>query len=77
MIRITSKAAGFRRAGIAHPAEPTSYTNDTFTDQQLALLKAEPMLVVEEIEDKPVDEEPAEKPAKKATGKTADSKGGE
>lgn len=53
MIRITSKAAGFRRAGIAHPAEPTDYANDTITEQQLALLKAEPMLVVELIQDNP------------------------
>lgn len=68
MIRITSKVSGFRRAGIAHPASPTDYANDAFTKQQLTQLKAEPMLVVEELDDKP---------ASKAAGKTAASKDGE
>ena len=68
MIRITSKRDGFRRAGIAHPATPTDYANEVFTKQQLAQLKAEPMLVVEEIEDKP---------ASKAAAKTTAPKDGE
>lgn len=46
MIRITSKVNGFRRAGLAHPAGPTDYPDDAFTEEQLALLTAEPMLVV-------------------------------
>jgi len=49
MIRITSKQAGFRRSGVAHPAEPTDYPDDRFTAKELNDLKAEPMLVVEEI----------------------------
>lgn len=53
MIRITAKREGFRRAGIAHPATPTEYPDSTFKPEQLALLKIEPMLVVEEVEDKP------------------------
>ncbi len=48
-LRITSKLAGFRRAGLAHPAEPTDYPAGTFTPEQIATLKGEPMLVVEEI----------------------------
>ena len=67
MIRITSKVEGFRRAGIAHPASPTDYANDAFTKQQLAQLKAEPMLVVEELDDKPADK-PASKAATKKDG---------
>lgn len=68
MIRITSKIAGFRRAGVAHPAEPTDYVNEAFTKAQLAQLKAEAMLVVEVIDDKPAD---------KAAGKTAAKKDSE
>jgi len=50
-IRITSKKANFRRCGVAHPAAPTDYPNDRFTKDQLAALKAEPTLVVQEIPD--------------------------
>ncbi|MBE2888951.1 HI1506-related protein [Geobacter anodireducens] len=58
MIRITSKQAGFRRCGVAHPAEPTDYPDDRFTAKDLAVLKAEPMLVVEEIAE---EKEPGQK----------------
>lgn len=61
MIRIRSKQHGFRRAGTAHPAEPTEWPDDHFTKAELEALKAEPMLVVEEIADK--------KPAKRAEEK--------
>ncbi len=48
MLRITAKRDGFRRAG-----RPWSGTVEVsaseFTEEQLAALKAEPMLVVEEI----------------------------
>lgn len=69
MIRITSKTAGFRRAGIAHPAAPTDYQDDAFTKAQLAQLKAEPMLVVEEIKEaakgtKAAEPDPAKDAAK-------------
>lgn len=49
MIRIRSKADGFRRCGVAHPAAPADYPDGRFTDGQVAALKAEPMLIVEEI----------------------------
>lgn len=58
MIRITSKQAGFRRCGVAHPAEPTDHPDDRFTAKELAALKAEPMLVVEEIAE---EKEPGQK----------------
>ncbi|MDW7643447.1 MAG: HI1506-related protein [Desulfuromonadales bacterium] len=51
MIRITSKYPGFRRCGIAHSKEPTDYPADRFSKKELAALKAEPMLVVEEVEE--------------------------
>ena len=47
-ILITAKRDGFRRLGIAHSAQGTAYPDDRFTPAQLAVLKAEPMLVVEE-----------------------------
>mgnify|MGYP006303624231 CR=1 FL=1 len=53
MIRITSKRNGFRRCGVAHPATPTDYTDDRFTPKELERLRAEPMLVVEELDGDP------------------------
>ncbi|WP_319543161.1 HI1506-related protein [uncultured Pseudodesulfovibrio sp.] len=53
MIRIRSHEDGFRRAGMAHPATWKEYPDDTFTEKQLATLKAEPMLQVEEVEGDP------------------------
>ena len=46
MIKITSKKDGFRRCGVAHPKGPTEYKDDRFDKNELAVLKAEPMLVV-------------------------------
>lgn len=51
MIQITSKQAGFRRCGIAHPAVVTEYPDATFTSAQLEALKNEPMLVVQVVEE--------------------------
>ena len=51
MIRITSKKEGFRRCGVAHSKGPVEYPNGRFTTEELAILKAEPMLLVEEIPD--------------------------
>jgi len=50
MIRIRSKHHNFRRCGMAHPKEPREYPDDRFTGEELAILKAEPMLTVEVIE---------------------------
>jgi hypothetical protein len=46
-LRIISRRAGFRRCGVAHPAEPTVYPDGTFTDEQVDRLLREPMLIVE------------------------------
>ncbi|MFW5838254.1 MAG: HI1506-related protein, partial [Desulfovibrionaceae bacterium] len=43
---ITGKRDGFRRAGLAHPAQPTEYPDGAFSPEQLEQLLAEPMLVV-------------------------------
>lgn len=71
MIRITSKRDGFRRCGIEHPARPTCYPDGFFTAEQLARLKAEPMLVVEE-----VAEAPEEQGRPKARGKAGKDEDG-
>lgn len=47
MIRIRSKKDGFRRAGVAHPAEWVVYPDAAFTAEQIEQLRAEPMLQVE------------------------------
>jgi hypothetical protein len=46
---ITAKRDGFRRCGLAHPASPVKHEDGAFTEEQLAILKAEPMLVVQEL----------------------------
>jgi len=50
MIRITSKQHNFRRCRVAHPKGTTEYPDDTFTEEQLKVLEAEPKLTVEVIE---------------------------
>jgi hypothetical protein len=49
LIRIKSKIDCFRRCGVAHPAVETAYPDDRFSKEELAALKAEPVLLVEEI----------------------------
>lgn len=48
-LRITARRDGFRRAGIAHPASAVEHPLDTLTTAQIAALRAEPMLIVEDI----------------------------
>ena len=47
-IRIRCKQPGFRRAGVAH-IDDRIWPAGAFTEEQLALLKAEPMLILEEM----------------------------
>ncbi len=49
-LRISSKADGFRRAGLAFTREPIDVPLENLTKEQIAALKAEPMLVVAEVE---------------------------
>jgi hypothetical protein len=73
-IEIRSKKAGFRRCGVAHPAEWIVHEDGVFTPEQIETLKAEPTLQVREIEptlpdleieSDPVDEPDVAKPSKK------------
>lgn len=58
MIRITAKKDGFRRAGISH-AGTREYADGRFSLEELAALKAEHLLVVEEIAQFPKTKAPA------------------
>jgi hypothetical protein len=58
MIRIKAKRDGFRRAGMAHPAEWREYPDDKFDAKQLGALGREPMLQVKVVPDHPVAEKP-------------------
>lgn len=48
VIEITARRDGFRRCGVAHSAETKVWGADAFTAEQLAVLKADPMLIVVE-----------------------------
>jgi hypothetical protein len=52
MIRITARREGFRRCGVEHSLTTIEYDDSEFTDEQLEMLRAEPMLVVEVTEDR-------------------------
>jgi hypothetical protein len=61
MIRITAKRkTGFYRCGAFHSAAPVEYADDYWTPEQLSVLKAEPMLRVEEVRDEAPPDIPAE-----------------
>lgn len=50
ILRITARRAGFRRAGIAHPATAIDHPADRFDADEIAALLAEPNLIVEPLE---------------------------
>ncbi|MEO0036230.1 MAG: Mu-like prophage FluMu N-terminal domain [Pseudomonadota bacterium] len=64
-LRITARRDGFRRAGIAHPAGAVEHPLDTLTTAQIAALRAESMLIVEDIAE---DEAGAVAPGRKKGG---------
>ena len=47
VLRVTAKVAGFRRGGIAHPAEPVDHPVGSLKPHQIEAMLAEPQLVVE------------------------------
>jgi hypothetical protein len=49
MKEITSKKEGFRRAGVAHSAQPTVYPDDAFTEEEWAALEAEAFLTLQDV----------------------------
>ncbi|WP_163304438.1 HI1506-related protein [Enterobacter ludwigii] len=50
-VRIASKQDGFRRCGVAHSCAPVVWPDNKFTAKQLKQLQAEPMLIVDVIND--------------------------
>ena len=78
-ILIASKRDGFRRAGVEHSSTPTLYADNHFTDEQLAALEAEPLLVVHHVEDEPEGVKEPETPEPEAPKvpkrKTKEAKG--
>lgn len=62
ILRITAKRDGRRRAGLDHPAAPVDHPADTFTPDQIAQLKADDQLVVQEVEVDVPDDKAGEKP---------------
>ena len=51
MIRIRAKRHNFYRCGIPHPKDWIEYPDDRFTEDELGILEAEPMLTVKKVED--------------------------
>ncbi len=70
-IIITSKKDGFRRAGLAHPAQATAYPDDRFSPAELAALQAEPLLVVQVVEDHAAEKKAEDEPGAKTQGAKA------
>ena len=52
MIQITSTTNGFRRCGIVHSTDTVEYPDSAFIKEQLAMLQAEPQLIVKISKDK-------------------------
>ena len=50
-IKIKSKKNNFRRCGMPHPDTWVTYPDGKFTKEQIAVLKAEPMLIVESVKE--------------------------
>ncbi len=48
---IRSKVAGFRRAGIAHAADPIDWPAGSFTLEQASAIAEEPMLMVKIVDE--------------------------
>lgn len=61
ILRITAKRDGYRRCGVKHGGEATDHEIDAFSKKQVEILKADPFLVVQELEleNKPVPPESA------------------
>ena len=56
MFCITCKNEGFRRWDIAHSKAPVEFPDDKFSEEEISILEAEPMLFVTHVEDKVIAE---------------------
>ena len=57
---IQSRRDGFRRCGVAHPADATTHPAGTFSVEELAILCDEPMLMVSPAPEGAAEQEGAE-----------------
>ena len=64
-IIITALEDGFRRCGVAHSKQAQEHADDVFSAAQLAMLQAEPMLLVEVKSTPETDPAPEAEPAAK------------
>lgn len=71
-LRIVAKREGFWRCGVQHSTTAKIYPDGFFTPEQVARLKAEPMLIVDEL---PADDatalevkEEPKKPSRRGSG---------
>lgn len=58
-IVIQARRDGFRRCGVSHSAERTEYPDGYWSDADLAILKAEPQLMVVEVPATAAADDPA------------------
>ncbi|MBW2559967.1 MAG: hypothetical protein JRE40_03815 [Deltaproteobacteria bacterium] len=49
MIIIKSKQDGFRRCGVAHTKQPVEHPDDKFSEAEIAVMEADPMLTVKRV----------------------------
>ncbi len=57
IIKVTAKTDRFRRAGFSFTREPVELNTDDLSKEQLKMLKAESMLVIEEVSSKDKDKD--------------------
>ncbi len=83
ILTITARVEGFRRAGLAHPAQPTHHLVESFTPRQLDALLTEPMLVTRLHDDAEIEAvlrgapDPGETNNPESEGAAADAGGAE
>ena len=61
MIKIISKKEGFRRCGVAHSETPKEYPDDRFAAEEIAVMEADPMLIVVEVPGRDTTDDPGKK----------------
>lgn len=78
MFFIRSENEGFRRCGVAHTKAGKEFADDFFTEKQLDLLEADPMILVTYVKEPEPESEPEPMPETKAPApktKTPKTKG--
>jgi hypothetical protein len=69
MIRIRSTKEGFRRCGIAHSKTAVDYPDGRFTPADIAVMQADPRLIVEIVAEETPDPGATEKTQAEEVGK--------